>query len=124
MPSTRIIDWAVRANLSHVLTDCPHREKLGWLEVAYLMGPSHRRPLRRGPPLSQDRSRLRGLATPDGMVPTVAPSYPVFTGGFAYTPEWGAAAVIVPWQVYEWYGERAVWPRTSRAMKRLRRLHA
>jgi len=23
-----------------VITDCPHREKLGWLEVAYLMAPS------------------------------------------------------------------------------------
>ncbi|MCL4194200.1 MAG: alpha-L-rhamnosidase N-terminal domain-containing protein, partial [Thermoguttaceae bacterium] len=36
----RLIDWAVRSNSSHVLTDCPHREKLGWLECSYLLAPS------------------------------------------------------------------------------------
>ena len=99
------IDWAVRSNLSHVLTDCPHREKLGWLEVSYLMGPSIAG--------RYDLSRLyakmardcKDSQRPDGMVPTVAPSYPVFTGGCAYTPEWGAASVIVPWQVHRWYGD-------------------
>ncbi len=35
-----LIDAAVRSNLQHVLTDCPHREKLGWLEQFHLMGPS------------------------------------------------------------------------------------
>jgi hypothetical protein len=35
-----MIDRSVRSNLQSVLTDCPHREKLGWLEVAHLMGPS------------------------------------------------------------------------------------
>ena len=35
-----IINWAIRSNMQSVLTDCPHREKLGWLEEAHLMGPS------------------------------------------------------------------------------------
>ena len=103
------IDWAVRSNLSHVLTDCPHREKLGWLEVAYLMGPS-----------LAGRYDLSGLyakvardcmdsQSPDGKVPTVAPAYPNFGDNpFTYTPEWGAASVIVPWQLYRWYGETRV----------------
>ena len=30
----------MRANMSWVMTDCPHREKLGWLECAYLLQPS------------------------------------------------------------------------------------
>lgn len=102
------IDWAVRSNLSHVLTDCPHREKLGWLEVSYLMGPSIAG--------RYDLSRLyakvardcKDSQRPDGMVPTIAPSYPAFGDGFAYTPEWGAAAVIVPWQLHRWYGNASV----------------
>jgi hypothetical protein len=103
------IDWAVRSNLSHVLTDCPHREKLGWLEVAYLMGPSIAG--------RYDLSRLYAKVardcmdsqSPDGKVPTVAPSYPNFGDNpFTYTPEWGAASVIVPWQLYRWYGETRV----------------
>jgi hypothetical protein len=48
------------------------------------------------------------MDTRDGFVPTVAPAYPAFSGGFAYTPEWGAAAVIVPWLAHEWYGDRVV----------------
>ena len=32
-----LIDWSIRSNLASILTDCPHREKLGWLEVAHLM---------------------------------------------------------------------------------------
>ena len=102
------IDWAVRANMSHVLTDCPHREKLGWLEVSYLMGPSiaGRYDIARFySKISRDCAESQ---KPDGMIPTVAPAFPAFGGGFAYTPEWGAAGVVNPWLVYAWYGDRAV----------------
>lgn len=102
------IDWAVRANLSHVLTDCPHREKLGWLEVSYLMGPSIAGRYDVSGFYSKIARDCRDSQRPDGLVPTVAPAYPAFSGGFAYTPEWGAAAVIIPWQVYQWYGDTAV----------------
>ena len=34
-----IINWAIISNMKSVLTDCPHREKLGWLEQTYLNGP-------------------------------------------------------------------------------------
>ncbi len=27
-----LIDWGIKSNFQSVLTDCPHREKLGWLE--------------------------------------------------------------------------------------------
>jgi hypothetical protein len=37
-----LIRWAQRANLVSVLTDCPHRERLGWLEQYHLNGPSLR----------------------------------------------------------------------------------
>jgi hypothetical protein len=113
----RGIDWAVRANLAHVLTDCPHREKLGWLEVAYLMGPSiaGRYDIERF-----YRKVARDCVdsqAPDGLVPTVAPSYPAFSGGFAYTPEWGAASVIVPRLVYDWYGDPGALRASYAAMK-------
>jgi hypothetical protein len=41
---------------------------------------------------------------------TVAPSYPAgrFPGAFNWTVEWGAAAVLVPWQHYVWFGDRQV----------------
>ena len=37
-----LVRWAQRANMVSVLTDCPHREKLGWLEQYHLNGPSIR----------------------------------------------------------------------------------
>jgi alpha-L-rhamnosidase len=113
----RIVTWAVRANLAHVLTDCPHREKLGWLEVSYLMGPSiaGRHDLSRFyAKVARDCSESQRA---DGLVPTVAPAYPAFSGGFAYTPEWGAAAVLNPWLLYEWYGDRSVLRENFATMK-------
>ncbi|RIK84142.1 MAG: hypothetical protein DCC67_05225 [Planctomycetota bacterium] len=101
----RMIDWSVRSNLSHVLTDCPHREKMGWLEVPHLMWDSMANCYdlsRFGPKICQD---IRDAQRPDGRIPTVAPDYGDFTGGFAYTPEWGAAGTLIPWYVYQWYGD-------------------
>lgn len=101
-----LIDWSVRSNLSHVLTDCPHREKLGWLEVAHLMGPSIQ--------FRYDISRAYAKKVEDmhtaqyenGMIPTTAPQYVIFSGGFLDTPEWGSAYIAVPWDLYRWYGDR------------------
>lgn len=101
----RMVDWSVKSNLGHVLTDCPHREKLGWLEVPYLMWTSiaYRYDLETfGPKVARD---IRDSQAPSGEIFTVAPNYPTFTGGFRYTPEWGAAGVFIPWYCYLWYGD-------------------
>ena len=37
-----LVRWAQRSNMVSVLTDCPHREKLGWIEQFHLNGPSIR----------------------------------------------------------------------------------
>jgi len=111
------IDRAVRSNLAHVLTDCPTREKLGWLEVSYLMGPSISR--------RYDLSRLYAKITrdiresqgADGVMYTVAPNYPKFRNGFRYTPEWGAAGIVIPWQLYRWYGDKRILRENFQAMK-------
>ncbi|MFO1492268.1 MAG: family 78 glycoside hydrolase catalytic domain [Kiritimatiellia bacterium] len=114
----RNIDWAVRSNLSHVLTDCPHREKLGWLEVAYLMGPSIAGRYDLSGLYAKIARDCRDSQRADGRVPTVAPAYPNFGDNpFTYTPEWGAAAVVVPWQVHRWYGDTEVLAANFDAMR-------
>ncbi len=109
---------AIEANLQHVLTDCPHRERLGWLEVSHLMAPSIA--------FNFDISRLwRKIAfdTVDsqlasGMVPDIAPEYTVFAGGFRDSPEWGSAAVLNPYWLHVLYGDvgtlNATFPAASR----------
>ncbi len=37
-----LVRWAQRSNMMSVMTDCPHRERLGWLEEDHLNGPSLR----------------------------------------------------------------------------------
>ena len=101
-----LIDAAVRSNLQHVLTDCPHREKLGWLEQAYLMGPSilYNWDLRAFlPKIARD---MREAQTVEGLIPDIAPEYVVFGRGFRDSPEWGSAGIRVPWLAWQWYGDR------------------
>lgn len=113
-----LVRWAQRANMMTVLTDCPHREKLGWLEQYHLNGPSLR--------YEWDMSRLYAKTMGDmsdsqlasGLVPDIAPEYTVFQAGFRDSPEWGSAVVIVPWQEYEWTGDLDLLRRHYPAMKR------
>ncbi len=101
-----LIDWSIKSNMASVLTDCPHREKLGWLEVTHLMGASVH--------YNYDIARfyrkivhdMQQAQTADGLIPSVAPEYPRFGGAFRDSPEWGSAAVILPWYLYRWYGDR------------------
>jgi hypothetical protein len=101
----RIIDAAMRANMSWVTTDCPHREKLGWLECAYLLAPSFQYRYDCRTWFAKIIRDVRDAQEPSGRVRTVAPGYPKFGGGFQWTVEWGAAAALLPWRHYEWYGD-------------------
>ena len=103
----RLIDWAMRSNMSHVLTDCPHREKLGWLECAYLLAPTFQYRYDCRDWFDKILRDLRDAQEPSGRVLTVAPSYPAgrFPDMFNWTVEWGAAAVLLPWRQYEWTGD-------------------
>jgi len=116
----RIIDWAMRANTSHVLTDCPHREKLGWLECAYLLAPSFQYRYDCRDWMAKLARDVCDAQKPNGQVLTVAPSYPGgrFGGGFDYTLEWGAAVVMLPWHHYQAYGDPHILRDNFDAMKR------
>lgn len=102
-----LIDAAVRANTSWVMTDCPHREKLGWLECSYLLAPTFLYRYDGRDWFRKIAHDIRDAQEPSGRVLTVAPSYPAgrFPGAFNWTVEWGAAAVMVPWHHYEWSGD-------------------
>ena len=100
-----IIDKAVRSNMHAVFTDCPHREKLGWLEETHLNGPGllFNYDLRNVlPKVMRD---IADSQRPDGLIPDIAPEYVVFKDGFVDSPEWGAAGAVLPWMYYIWYGD-------------------
>lgn len=101
-----LVRWAQRSNMVSVLTDCPHREKLGWLEQTHLNGAALR--------YEWDLDRLYAKVVQDmreaqedtGLVPNIAPEYTKFRGTFRTAAEWGAAFIMVPWQQYVFTGDR------------------
>jgi hypothetical protein len=115
-----IIDAAMRANMSWVMTDCPHREKLGWLECSYLLAPGFMYRYESREWLAKIAHDIRDAQEPSGRVLTVAPSYPAgrFPADFNWTVEWGAAAVMLPWLHYEWYGDPQILRNNFEMMRR------
>lgn len=113
-----LIDWSIKSNMASVLTDCPHREKLGWLEEAYLMGPSLRYNYDLATLYPKIMEDMRAAQLPNGLVPDIAPEYVPFEKGFRDSPEWGSAGVIIPWEMYQWYGNVAVLKENYDMMKR------
>lgn len=113
-----LVRWAQRSNMMSVLTDCSHRERLGWLEEYHLNGPSLRYGFDLAQLFTKGVSDMADSQLDSGLVPDIAPEYTVFEGGFRDSPEWGSAYVIVPWQQYEWTGDLELLRRHYDGMKR------
>jgi alpha-L-rhamnosidase len=101
-----LIDWAIKSNMVSVFTDCPHREKLGWLEQTHLMGESVQYNYDVAALCRKVINDMKNAQYPDGKIPEIAPEFTVFTPPFDESPEWGSAAVILPWYTYRWYGDK------------------
>ncbi len=110
----KLIDQAVRSNAFSVLTDCPHREKLGWLEQTYLNAVTilyNRDAVTLYEKMTRD---IADAQAADGMVPGIAPEYVAFLNGdgsdaiWRNSPEWGIAAVLSPWAIFRAYGDATI----------------
>ena len=118
----RLIEKAVRSNMQSVFTDCPHREKLGWLEQVHLNGPGllYNYDLTAFAP--QIMRNMADAQHANGAMPTTAPEYVVFEGpgmdAFAESPEWGGALVIFPYMYYETYGDDSLIKKYYQNMRR------
>jgi hypothetical protein len=97
---------AIRSNLQNIITDCPHREKLGWLETSHLLFPSIMFNYDVAASYEKFIRDARDAQTSTGLVPDIAPEFTVFSGAFRDSPEWGSAFVINPWYLYQMYGDR------------------
>lgn len=114
----QLIQWAIKSNLQSVATDCPHREKLSWLEQDYLMGGSINANYDVYHLYKKLAHDMMDAQTADGLVPDIAPEFVQFDDGFRDSPEWGSAAVIVPWLVYQWYGDETILKEAYPMMKK------
>ncbi len=121
----RLVRWAQRSNMASVLTDCPHRERLGWLEQYHLNGPSIRYEFDLNRMFAKGMNDMEDCQTANGCVPNIAPEYTIFGNGpddfsnpFRNSPEWGSAFILVPWQQYQFTGDADLLRRYYEPMKR------
>jgi len=110
----KLVRWAQRSNMMSVMTDCPQREKRGWLEQDYLNGPALRYEFDLAQLFAKMLNDISDSQLANGLVPTTAPEYVIFRdrgvtnhlrGRFGDSPEWGSAVILVPWQQYEFDGD-------------------
>jgi alpha-L-rhamnosidase len=106
--------WSQRSNFIEIPTDCPQRdERLGWTGDAQVFAGA-------ACWLADSETFLRKYLRdvmadqrPNGAVPHFSPDPTrhrpdVFPGDWAGSTGWGDAIVIIPWQLYLHYGDRAV----------------
>lgn len=102
--------WGMRGNFLSIPTDCPQRdERLGWTGDLEVFSPTAS--------FLYDCagflvSWLRDLALEqqrgDGIVPLVVPSVLPGLGTDSPVAAWGDAATVVPWVLFERFGDRGV----------------
>ena len=118
----QIIDRAIRSNWQAVWTDCPSREKLGWLEQDWLNGEAlvYNYDARRM--IEQTMQNIVDAQHDDGSMPEIAPEYTQFTGTWARpfqeSPEWGGAIIALPMLYWQHYGDLDLADHYYEAMKR------
>jgi hypothetical protein len=118
-----LIQKAIQSNMQGVFTDCPQREKLGWIEQLHLNGPVllYNYDLKDFlPKIMQD---LVDAQQPDGSVSSIAPMYNIFGSkagfdDFGVSPEWGSSILIMPWMYYEFYGDSSLIVNNYQPMRR------
>ena len=115
---------AIENNAVSLFTDCPHREKLGWLEETHLLASSMLYDFDFARLYAATARNIADAQTTEGpkvgnvpstappfklgRVPEIAPQFVLFEpqwGIFDDSPEWGSAAVLAPWYVYQRDGD-------------------
>ena len=107
---------AIASQLYNSITDCPHREKLGWLDVPNEMYVSLN--------MNFDMQNFYKKVVMDcfdaqqsnGWVPSVCPFYMNVYGD---DTNWGGAAILVPYRNWKYYGDKSLMTKYYPRMKRL-----
>ena len=118
----QLIDRAIRSNWQAVWTDCPSREKLGWLEQDWLNGEALVYNYNARHMMEQTMQNIVDAQHDDGSMPEIAPEYTQFTGTWARpfqeSPEWGGAIIALPMLYWQHYGDMDLVDQHYDAMKR------
>ena len=115
------IVWSQRGNFLSVPTDCPQRERAGWTGDLQVFARSAATNMDVRAFVDRWLANVRAEQHDDGGVPVVVPDIPSM-----HSPEeqlvvaagWSDAITMVPWAMYERYGDRRVLAENYDAMRR------
>ena len=115
-----LVDRAMRSNIKSYMTDCPHREKLPWLEQTHLIGPGMLYGFNLRNLYEKIERDMEDSQRENGLVPDICPEYVVFGyhEGFVDSPEWGSACILNAWHIYRMYGDARLFERYYDLMRR------
>ena len=109
------IQWGQKGNFLDVPTDCPQRdERLGWTGDAQVFAPTAAFNFDVAPFFSKWMADLAADQLPDGGVTDVVPDV---RSGRGSSAAWGDAAIVVPWTVYQAYGDTRILEEQYATMK-------
>ena len=103
--------WSMRSNFCDIPTDCPTRERAGWTGDAGAFSPTGVFLADCYPVLRKWLAECRLAQGEDGLVANIAPvnnSGSMISNMLQGSSGWGDACILVPWALYEAYGDATI----------------
>lgn len=102
--------WSARGNLINVPTDCPQRERIGWVGDALIFAPTASFLYDVNALMRQWLASVRADQLADGQILDYSPAPRAIMGsaeflGALSSAGWGDAIVLVPWTLWQRYGD-------------------
>ncbi|MEI6913904.1 MAG: glycoside hydrolase family 78 protein, partial [Armatimonadota bacterium] len=97
--------WTLISNLHGIPTDCPHRERCGWLGDSHVMAEMSIYNFEMARFWEKYLDDIETSLTEAGLPTMVAPGKRKIHQA---TPDWGTAIVQIPWFLYLYYGDKRV----------------
>ena len=116
--------WSQVANTISIPTDCPQREKAGWTGDIMAYTPTLCFLRNADAFLTKWMANVRADQQQDGAIPMIVPflkAYEIFvkaSTGSITSCGWGDAVIMVPYGVYEVYGDKRILEENYPAMKK------
>ena len=113
--------WSMKSNFLDIPTDCPTRERAGWIGDAAVFVHDGLRLMDCAPVYRKWLKNLKLKQYPNGKMAYICPSNGkpgMIAKLFSASVGWGDACVIVPWELYLYTGDRTVLTENYEMMRR------
>jgi alpha-L-rhamnosidase len=97
--------WAIKSNTLSYPTDCPQREKGGYTGDGQIVAEATMHDFNVAAFYTNWLNDMQDVQEPNGRIPNTAPNLIGGTGGGV---AWGSAYILVPWWMYNYYGDTRV----------------